>query len=123
MDDANKIGDLNVVPSNVSALPVVRAELLLAYRTPLAVKLVRPVPPFVVARVPERVIVPDPVIGPPEVVSPVVPPDTLTEVTVPPDPVAERVPPAKETPDPIVTLLNPPDPLPYRMLVPLVAGA
>ena len=43
----------------------------------------RPVPPFADARVPESVIVPDVVIGPPEVVSPVEPPETFTEVTVP----------------------------------------
>jgi hypothetical protein len=44
-------------------------------------------------------------------------------VTVPPEPVADRDPPEKETPLPIVTLLNPPEPSPYRILVPLVAGA
>ena len=46
-----------------------------------------------------------------------------TLVTVPPDPVADSVPAAKATPVPIVTLLNPPAPLPYRIDVPLVAGA
>ena len=46
-----------------------------------------------------------------------------TLVTVPPDPVADSVPPTKATPVPIVTLLNPPEPLPYRIDVPLVAGA
>jgi len=44
---------------------------------------VRPVPPFETARVPAIVIVPEVVIGPPEVVSPVVPPETSTDVTVP----------------------------------------
>ena len=39
-------------PSNVSALPVVSALELEANTTPFAVKEVRPVPPFVVARVP-----------------------------------------------------------------------
>ena len=39
----------------------------------------------------------------------------VTLVTVPPEPV--------DTPVPMVTLLNPPDPLPYRIEVPLVAGA
>ena len=34
-------------------------------------------------------IVPDPVIGPPDVVNPVVPPDTATDVTVPVDIVAQ----------------------------------
>ena len=42
-----------------------------------------PVPPLAAISVPARVIVPDPVIGPPEVVSPVVPPETATLVTVP----------------------------------------
>ena len=47
----------------------------------------------------------------------------VTDVTVPPEPVALKVPPAKLTPVPIVTLLKPPEPLPYRIDVPLVAGA
>lgn len=47
----------------------------------------------------------------------------VTDVTVPPEPVALKVPAAKLTPEPIVTLLKPPEPLPYRMDVPLVAGA
>ena len=55
---------------------------------------------------------------------PVVPSvSAATLVTVPPDPVADRVPPAKATPVPMVTLLNPPAPLPYKIEVPLVAGA
>ena len=59
----------------------------------------------------------------------VVPPDEatgavpVTLVTVPPEPVADRVPVAKDTPVPMVTLENPPAPLPYRIEVPLVAGA
>lgn len=40
-------------------------------------------PPLVTATVPAKVIVPVPVIGPPELVRPVVPPDTSTLVTVP----------------------------------------
>ena len=44
------------------------------------------VPPLAIAKVPAKVIVPDVVIGPPEVVRPVVPPDTATEVTVPDPP-------------------------------------
>ena len=47
----------------------------------------------------------------------------VTEVTVPPEPVADNVPVVKLTPEPIVTLLNPPVPLPYKIDVPLVAGA
>ena len=48
---------------------------------------------------------------------------TDTLVTVPPDPVAESVPVEKLMPVPMVTLLKPPLPLPYKMDVPLVAGA
>jgi hypothetical protein len=62
--------EVQVVPSDVRMLPA----------TP---GVVSPVPPLAAASVPARVIVPDPVIGPPEVVSPVVPPDTSTDVTVP----------------------------------------
>lgn len=47
----------------------------------------------------------------------------VTDVTVPPEPVADNVPAAKLTPVPIVTLLKPPEPLPYKIDVPLVAGA
>ena len=55
---------------------------------------------------------------------PVVPSvSAATLVTVPPEPVADSVPAVKATPVPMVTLLNPPDPLPYRIDVPLVAGA
>jgi len=43
-----------------------------------------PVPPLATASVPASVMVPEDVIGPPEVVKPVVPPDTATDVTVPP---------------------------------------
>ena len=45
-----------------------------------------PVPPLATASVPASVIVPEVVIGPPEVVRPVVPPETATEVTVPEPP-------------------------------------
>jgi hypothetical protein len=55
----------------------------------LAGKTVVPVPPLAVARVPERVRVPEVVIGPPENERPVVPPEALTEVTVPPPPPLE----------------------------------
>ena len=62
---------------------------------------VRPVPPFDVINVPAIVMVPEPVTGPPDVVSPVVPPETSTEVTVPlfvaaivmePDPLVTEMP-------------------------------
>ena len=42
-----------------------------------------PVPPLDATRVPDNVIVPLVVTGPPDVVRPVVPPDTSTLVTVP----------------------------------------
>ena len=51
------------------------------------------------------------------------PPVQPTVVTVPPEPVADSVPAVKATPVPIVTLEKPPEPLPYRIEVPLVAGA
>ena len=47
----------------------------------------------------------------------------LKLVTVPPLLVAERVPPENDIPVPMVTFEKPPEPLPYRRLVPLVAGA
>ena len=58
----------------------------------------------------------------------VVPPDDTTgavPVTLVTVPVAvdDNVPVVKVMPDPMVTLLNPPAPLPYRIDVPLVAGA
>ena len=56
------------VPSNVSALPVVSVPVPDAYITPLAVKLVRPVPPLVVGKaVPDKLTanVPLDVIGEP----------------------------------------------------------
>jgi hypothetical protein len=58
---------------------------------PVPVDVVTPVPPFATARVPARVMVPEPVTGPPEVVSPVVPPETSILVTVPPVLVEEIV--------------------------------
>ena len=61
----------------------------------LAVRVDAPVPPLEAARVPARVMVPEVVIGPPEVVRPVVPPDTFTLVT-PPLPVAAIVMPPAE---------------------------
>ena len=66
----------------------------------------------------EKLTVPLPVIGPPVNPAPV-----ATLVTVPPELVELRVPATKLMPDPIMTLLKPPAPLPYRIDVPLVAGA
>ena len=68
------------VPSNVSALPVASALVDEAYRTPFAVNDVSPVPPFVVASVPARVIAPEVAV---EGVKPVVP--ALKVVTATPD--------------------------------------
>ena len=48
---------------------------------------------------------------------------TDTLVTVPPEPVADNVPPTNETPVPMVTLAKPPKLSPYKIEVPLVAGA
>ena len=78
-------------------------------------------PPLVPATV--KANVPEVVIGEPltEIKPPVK--DCATLVTVPPEPVADSVPAAKATPVPMVTLLNPPAPSPYRIEVPLVAGA
>ena len=78
-------------------------------------------PPEVPATV--KANVPDVVIGEPatEIKPPVK--DCATLVTVPPEPVADSVPATKDTPVPIVTLLNPPAALPYKIEVPLVAGA
>ena len=111
-----------LVPSVVRYLP----ELLVwlgasALNAEFAV--VCPVPPFAIASVPASVMVPEVVMGLPETVRPVVPPESATEVTVPPEPVADSVPPAKLIPEPIDTLLKPPEPFPYRIDVPLVAGA
>jgi len=50
---------------------------------PEPVLVATPVPPLATANVPARVMVPEPVIGPPLVVKPVVPPDTSTLVTEP----------------------------------------
>ena len=47
----------------------------------------------------------------------------VTEVIVPPEPVALKTPATKLTPEPVETLLKPPKPSPYKMDVPLVAGA
>lgn len=51
------------------------------------------------------------------------PPVKLTVVTVPPDAVEARVPATNVNPVPTVTFENPPAELPYKMLLPLVAGA
>lgn len=51
---------------------------------------VAPVPPLAIASVPPMVMVPEFVIGPPDVVKPVVPPETSTLITEPP-PVIPRL--------------------------------
>jgi len=48
---------------------------------------------------------------------------TDTLVTVPLEPLADNVPPEKEMPVPMVTLAKPPKLSPYKIEVPLVAGA
>ena len=50
---------------------------------PLPVLVVAPVPPFATAKVPDSVMVPDVLTGPPDVVNPVEPPETWMLVTVP----------------------------------------
>jgi hypothetical protein len=93
------VADVQVVPFEVSKLPAVPgatnkgADVPLPKMTLFAVNVVAPVPPLATARVPAKVIVPDDVTGPPDVVKPVVPPDTSTLVTEPaplPAPIAVR---------------------------------
>jgi hypothetical protein len=98
------------VPETDVTVPTfdVKPEGLLAGYAPRFVRAVAasvaPVPPLATARVPPSVIVPDPVIGPPEVVKPVVPPLTSTDVTEPPPAVDAMV----IVPLPFVTVM--PDP-------------
>ena len=75
------------------------------------VAVVPPVPPFDTPRVPDIVMTPVVVTGPPEKISPVAPPLTSTEVTVPkPEPLAEIVMPPEEfvmlMPEPAVRLAS-----------------
>ena len=72
-----------VPPDATGSVPVVNAEVEVAYRAPPLVKLVRPVPPFAVPSVPPSVNVPETVMGPPVNDKPVVPPEASTLVTVP----------------------------------------
>ena len=51
----------------------------------------RPVPPLAIFKTPARVMVPELVTGPPDVVRPVDPPETSTELTVPLDPPSPNV--------------------------------
>lgn len=84
------------VPVTLAALPVMSIAHVPDAPEPVVLgtlKLVRafaavvaPVPPLSTSKVPARVMVPEVVTGPPEVVKPVVPPDTLTDVTVPDPP-------------------------------------
>jgi hypothetical protein len=73
-----KLPDCGVPKIGVTSVGEVDNTLL-----PEPVLVVTPVPPLATASVPAKVIVPEAVTGPPEVVKPVVPPDTLTDVTVP----------------------------------------
>lgn len=72
---------------------------------------VAPVPPLAMPSVPASVMVPEVVIGPPEVVRPVVPPDTFTLVTPPPPP------------PPVAAIVMPPAELEIVMFDPAVSVA
>ena len=72
-----------VPPEATGNVPVVRADVDVAYTAPFAVKDVRFVPPLAVPSVPLSVRTPVVVIGPPVKVMPVVPPDASTLMTVP----------------------------------------
>jgi hypothetical protein len=79
---------------------------------------VEPVPPLDTFKVPPIVIVPDDVIGPPDVVKPVEPPETSTELT-PVEPealiVMDPAPLVIDMLDPAVKVANEyPDPLPIN---------
>ena len=86
VNDANT-GSAPVVPTNncpsVGCAVAVIAPTPDPNNIPPSVNDVAPVPPLATMSVPAKVIVPEVVIGPPEVVNPVVPPETSTEVTVP----------------------------------------
>ena len=80
---------VHVVPLLVRTLPLVPGATKVGVLVPaprmtlFAVSVVRPVPPLATISVPAIVIVPDVVMGPPDVVRPVVPPLMSTLVTVP----------------------------------------
>jgi hypothetical protein len=74
--------DLRNVPAALDG-SFAKVVVVSAYRMSPTVYVVVPVPPLVAASVPPRVMVPEPVTGPPLVVIPVVPPDTFTLVTPP----------------------------------------
>lgn len=76
-----------------------------------------PVPPLPIPNVPAKVTTP---VAAVEGVRPLN--DVWNDVT-PPVAVADNVPVLNDNPEPIVTLLKPPEPLPYKIDVPLVAGA
>lgn len=103
------------VPSVFKNLPVfVDCDGAKALNAALAV--VCPVPPLLIPNVPAKVTTPvDAVEG----VSPLN--DVWNDVT--PELVADNVPAENDNPVPTVTLLKPPEPLPYKIDVPLVAGA
>lgn len=72
-----------VPPAVTGNVPVVKADVDVAYIAPPEVNDVRFVPPLAVSSVPPSVKTPDVVIGPPLNVRPVVPPEASTLVTVP----------------------------------------
>jgi hypothetical protein len=77
------VDDVTFVAVAAPIFGVVRTGDVARTTAPLPVEVVPPVPPLATAKVPASVIVPDVVIGPPEVVRPVEPPLTATLVTVP----------------------------------------
>jgi hypothetical protein len=74
---------VKVAADGVPRLGVTSVGLVERTTEPDPVLVVTPVPPFATARVPDIIIVPDDVTGPPVKFMPVVPPETSTLVTVP----------------------------------------
>ena len=96
-------------PRRAKTCPAVPAEVVATAEEPFPYTRVpawmadQPVPPEATFKVPARVMVPEVVTGPPEVVKPVEPPEMLTEVTVPlvaptQTLLTEKQPPAKSIP-------------------------
>ena len=87
----------------VPAVVVATADVPFPYTSVPAWMADQPVPPVATFNVPAKVMVPEVVTGPPDVVNPVEPPETLTEVTLPllaptQTPLTEKHPPAKSIP-------------------------